>query len=69
MVEQELLLTIAQAAVMMGRSRRQTRRILTRINAERPGLGLLQRVAGCRPYGVNPYALRWVMDHKLDVRV
>jgi hypothetical protein len=58
------LLTIAQAAELMGLSRRQTRRRLTALHAKHPALRLLQRPAydgeGVN-YRVSPSALRRVL--------
>lgn len=58
------LLTIAQAAVLMGLSRRQARRRLTALHAKHPQLRLLHRPAYDGQGGnhwVNPRALRRVL--------
>jgi hypothetical protein len=63
-VNHETYLTIAQAAELMGLSRRQARRRLTAIHATHSHLRLLERPAhdGCRVnYRVNPAALRRIL--------
>jgi hypothetical protein len=60
-------LSIAQAAVLMEKSRPQTWRILTFYNMEHPEWQLLRRPLGARAYRVNPVAFRIILRGDADV--